>query len=388
MQTDYSSPDIDVTAAQRQAAETQASFVQFTSIRSVSGSADATFSFGMRTSRPAAGVLGDRYFANDIGSRGGWLYYWTGTVWAIVVGWASGTNAARAALTVSAVDNGAWFYTTDTSKFWEVSGGAWADRTPASGVGTVTSFSAAPTSIFDVATATTTPALSLDNQAANIVLAGPTGGGAAVPAFRALVAADMPAGLGTVTSFSAAPTGIFDVANPTTTPALSLDNQSANTGLFGPTSGGAATPAFRLLVNADLPAQTWSSWTPTWTNLSVGNGTVAARYTQIGKLVTCRLTLVFGSTTSITGVVSFSLPVTSVTYAGTALTQPLGTVILYDLGTALFAGRIRWASTTTAQPLVENTTGTYSVLTTLSSTVPFTWAAGDELQAEFTFEAA
>lgn len=59
-------------------------------------------------------------------------------------------------------------------------------------------------------------------------------------------------GAGTVTSFSASPAGIFDVANPNTTPALSLDNQSANTVLAGPTSGGAATPAFRALVLADF----------------------------------------------------------------------------------------------------------------------------------------
>jgi hypothetical protein len=210
----------------------------------------------------------------------------------------------------------------------------------AGGLGTVTSFSATPSGIFDVATATTTPALSLDNQAANIVLAGPTSGGAATPSFRALVSDDIPnldaakittgtfssalipainlaaggaggvtgllpianggtanaslsvvqgtvyygdgsklvglapgtsgqflktqgaaadpvwdtvSGTGTVTSFSATPSGIFDVADPTTTPALSLDNQAANIVLAGPTTGGAATPAFRSLVAADIP---------------------------------------------------------------------------------------------------------------------------------------
>lgn len=66
-------------------------------------------------------------------------------------------------------------------------------------------------------------------------------------------------GSGTVTSvaFTAAPSGIFDVSgSPITasgTIALSMDNQSANTVLVGPTSGGAATPAFRALVAADVP---------------------------------------------------------------------------------------------------------------------------------------
>lgn len=59
-------------------------------------------------------------------------------------------------------------------------------------------------------------------------------------------------GTGTVTNFSAAPTGIFDVATSTTTPALSLDNQNANVFLAGPSSGSAATPAFRAVVPADI----------------------------------------------------------------------------------------------------------------------------------------
>lgn len=66
-------------------------------------------------------------------------------------------------------------------------------------------------------------------------------------------------GVGTVTSvaLTATPTGIFDVAgSPVTTSgtlALSMDNQSANQVLAGPTTGAAATPAFRSLVATDIP---------------------------------------------------------------------------------------------------------------------------------------
>lgn len=122
---------IDVTATQRQlGALEQVTAENFQTIREVAGSADASFSFGPRASRPASGAQGDRYLATDIGTIGGWLYYYTGTAWEIVVGWASGTNAVRAAISVTSVDNGAWFYTSDTAKFWEVSGGSWVDRTP------------------------------------------------------------------------------------------------------------------------------------------------------------------------------------------------------------------------------------------------------------------
>lgn len=58
----------------------------------------------------------------------------------------------------------------------------------------------------------------------------------------------------------------------------------------------------------DFSAQTW---TPTWTNLTVGNGTVNAHYQTTGNLVTFQMKLTFGSTTSISGGgVSMSLPVT------------------------------------------------------------------------------
>lgn len=68
--------------------------------------------------------------------------------------------------------------------------------------------------------------------------------------------------VGTVTSvaFTAAPAGIFDVAGSpivgSGTIALSMDNQTANKMLASPASGGAAAPAFRALVAADLPTNT------------------------------------------------------------------------------------------------------------------------------------
>lgn len=72
---------------------------------------------------------------------------------------------------------------------------------PPAGSGTVTSVAvtAAPSSVFDVSgspiTGAGTIAISMDSQAANTSLAGPTSGGSATPAFRAMVAADVPINL-------------------------------------------------------------------------------------------------------------------------------------------------------------------------------------------------
>jgi len=115
-------------------------------------------------------------------------------------------------------------------------------------IGTVTSvaLSASPASVFNVSgspvTVSGTLALSLDNQNANIVLAGPSSGGAAEPAFRALVTSDLPAGTGTVTSVAASFTGgLISVGGSpiTTTGTLALTVTGTSGGI--PYFSGAST---------------------------------------------------------------------------------------------------------------------------------------------------
>jgi hypothetical protein len=81
-----------------------------------------------------------------------------------------------------------------------------------------------PTSVF-------TSLGAFQTQTANTVFSGPVSGGAAVPTFRTLVVADIPA----LPYFSTTAT------------------QTANTFLLGPTTGAAAAPTFRSMVLADIP---------------------------------------------------------------------------------------------------------------------------------------
>ena len=95
-----------------------------------------------------------------------------------------------------------------------------------------------------------------ETQTANTLLCGPSSGGAAVPTFRGLVAADVPA-LAYVTSVSLSlPAFITVSGSPVTASGTltgALANQNANLHFCGPSSGGAAAPAFRALVAADIP---------------------------------------------------------------------------------------------------------------------------------------
>ncbi len=131
----------------------------------------------------------------------------------------------------------------------------------------VTSVGLTMPSIFSVAgspvTSSGTLAVTLATETANTVWAGPTTGSAATPTFRALVAGDLPAGTGTVTSVAMTGDGVvFNSAvsgSPVTTSgtlAPSLHTQASNLVLAGPTTGSAAAPTFRALVTADMPAGT------------------------------------------------------------------------------------------------------------------------------------
>lgn len=95
-----------------------------------------------------------------------------------------------------------------------------------------------------------------NTQTANTVYAGPTTGAAATPAFRALVAADIPA-LSYVTSVGLSLPNIFTVSNSPVTSSgtltATLTAQAENLVLVGPINAPAATPTFRLLEDEDIP---------------------------------------------------------------------------------------------------------------------------------------
>jgi hypothetical protein len=99
---------------------------------------------------------------------------------------------------------------------------------------------------------------------------------------------------GTVTSFVANPNTIFNVANSTTTPTLTLINQNANLFLAGPSSGAAAPPAFRAIVGTDLPIILTKNITPVSVNANVTTDQILMTYSiSAGVLNTVGKTLEF-----------------------------------------------------------------------------------------------
>jgi hypothetical protein len=120
----------------------------------------------------------------------------------------------------------------------------------------------------------------------------------------------------------------------------------------------------------------WTTWTPTWTNLTVGNGSVTARYVQIDKLVVMEVYLVWGSTTSASGEIKVSKPVN----ANQDFEWPSFNLWIRDAsaGVRNFGFGLN-DSATTVSLRVLNASGTYATADNISNTVPFTWAVNDSL---------
>ena len=150
------------------------------------------------------------------------------------------------------------------------------------------------------------------------------------------------------------------------------------------TGGTLALPAGTTIGGNPING-TWANYTPTWTNFTVGNGSVVSRYSQIGKVVFVNIIVALGSTSSVTGIIYASLPVTGANMSN------IGnyTAGIYDSTPFnIFMGTAFFNSTTQVGLKAQNSAGTYLTSAYTSSTVPMTWASGDGFQFNFNYEAA
>lgn len=124
--------------------------------------------------------------------------------------------------------------------------------------------------------------VTIPNQGQGTVWAGPASGGPGQPVFRALTAADLPAGTGTVTSVGLAMPSMFQVIGSPVTGSGNLtvayNAQAASTVLAAPAAGG--QPTFRALTAADIPSLS-GLYLPLATG-GVVNGPVQATTVAVG----------------------------------------------------------------------------------------------------------
>jgi len=150
-------------------------------------------------------------------------------------------------------------------------------------------------------------------------------------------------------------------------------------------AGHRVTGAELAQVTAQIVALSvdWTTWTPTLSNLTQGNGTVLARYLQVGKLVHYRFVFTLGTTSAVGTAPRFTLPVAPLA-SYTAGIDQLGDVS--ELGPATNRrGIVLLVSGSTVEIFSYGTTG---AMATTTATVPFTWATGHAMSCTGAYEAA
>ncbi len=127
----------------------------------------------------------------------------------------------------------------------------------------------------------------------------------------------------------------------------------------------------------------FTSYTPTITGFTLGNGTVAGRYTRVQKTVWFEAQFTFGTTSAAaTAPVSFTLPVTA---AATAVNGSLVAGIFQDTGTGYDRANPLLATTGRVDLYVHGTNG---ALTSPTTTSPHTWANTDVVYVAGIYQAA
>lgn len=124
-----------------------------------------------------------------------------------------------------------------------------------------------------------------------------------------------------------------------------------------------------------------ATWSPTKTNITLGTGgTETAKYTQSGKNVIFELQLILGSSGfAIGSSPHFTLPVTPM---AVPKNTPIGICRFLDASAGVaYQGVIQLiTSSLVCRLFAIDSSSTYLTNSNITATVPFTWAASDEIE--------
>jgi hypothetical protein len=172
-----------------------------------------------------------------------------------------------------------------------------------------------------------------------------------------------------------------------------MSGTTTNNGWTYPTStdlvrnGATAMGTLAAAIDTSLGKVAWQSYTCTisGTGWAIGNGTIAARYVQMGQTVVFDALLTFGSTTTAgSAALQILLPTTSET---TFTTPSVHAAIIDASPAASYIGQGSVGSTTVTINCV-NAAGTYAALTGVIAGAPLTFAVSDSIRVTGIYETA
>jgi hypothetical protein len=134
-----------------------------------------------------------------------------------------------------------------------------------------------------------------------------------------------------------------------------------------------------------LPVGAWKAYTPTLSGLTIGNGVLDFKYSQIGKTVHVKGKITLGSTSSVTTTVDIGTPVASTGYSTGYL---LGNFSAYNNSSVFTGQMINVANPNAFRATVNDSSAAITRAADLSAAVPFTWANTHTMFVTYTYEAA
>lgn len=145
-----------------------------------------------------------------------------------------------------------------------------------------------------------------------------------------------------------------------------------------------ASDAIIALQSDASTGTAWASYTPTLTNITLGNGTLSCAYARYGKTIFGRFKFTMGTTSAMGTSPTFTLPV-AMRNSGDPFNA---TALIDDSGTGRFICAAFATSTTVVELGLFDTATAYNTITFISSTRPMTWTTNDAIRVGFVYEAA
>ncbi len=134
------------------------------------------------------------------------------------------------------------------------------------------------------------------------------------------------------------------------------------------------------------PLGQWASWTPTFTNLTIGAGSSHFRYHKVGRMVNFKFRVDLGAGLALADPPRFTLPFAPA--ADYVIEYPISGYVTYlDVGVRAYVGGVQIFNTTDVFLRWMASDLTPAAWSNVSATSPFTWVAGDKIMGHGIYEA-
>jgi hypothetical protein len=139
---------------------------------------------------------------------------------------------------------------------------------------------------------------------------------------------------------------------------------------------------------AEVTVTPWTQYTPTFSvpggGAAIGNGTIYGSWRRVGTSITARFAIIFGTTSTYGAASQFEVSLPFVSVGGPPPPQAIGVAWLYDTSALLTS-----VATVMLAPNVSVVQFRPHGQTNIAhSTVPWTWASGDQIRGSIEYEVA